>query len=55
MQVPSVLSSGNHGLIEQWRKREILINTWNKRRDLFKNHEFNSKEISILSNYLKGK
>ncbi|WP_322105175.1 tRNA (guanosine(37)-N1)-methyltransferase TrmD [Paraburkholderia sp. J41] len=33
-RVPDVLLGGHHKEIEQWRRRESLRNTWNKRPDL---------------------
>lgn len=34
MRVPDVLLGGHHAEIVQWRRREALRNTWNKRPDL---------------------
>ncbi len=34
-KVPDVLISGNHKLIEEWRTKESLRRTWNRRPDLF--------------------
>jgi tRNA (guanine37-N1)-methyltransferase len=34
VRVPDVLLGGHHAEIEQWRRREALRNTWNKRPDL---------------------
>ena len=36
LKVPSVLLSGNHKKIEQWRKTQALVNTKKKRPDLLK-------------------
>lgn len=35
MKVPEVLLSGNHAHIEEWRTKESLRRTWNRRPDLF--------------------
>lgn len=35
MQVPEVLRSGNHAVIERWRRKEILRRTLLRRPDLF--------------------
>ncbi|QFT88846.1 tRNA (guanine-N(1)-)-methyltransferase [Bacillus sp. THAF10] len=34
MRVPDVLLSGNHANIEEWRTKETLRRTWNRRPDL---------------------
>ncbi|WP_156424305.1 tRNA (guanosine(37)-N1)-methyltransferase TrmD [Bacillus sp. FJAT-27445] len=35
MKVPDVLISGNHKLVDEWRTKESLRRTWNRRPDLF--------------------
>lgn len=37
-KVPEVLLSGNHKLIEEWRRESSLKNTENKRPDLYKKY-----------------
>jgi tRNA (guanine37-N1)-methyltransferase len=39
MKVPDVLLSGDHKKIENWRKRQALKKTKEKRPDLYKSHE----------------
>lgn len=34
MHVPDVLLSGNHGAVEQWRRREAIRRTWQRRPDM---------------------
>ncbi|MHB8092541.1 MAG: tRNA (guanosine(37)-N1)-methyltransferase TrmD [Syntrophales bacterium] len=42
--VPDVLLSGNHREIEEWRRRQSLIRTRNKRPDLMRKAELTDKE-----------
>ena len=37
MKVPDVLLSGNHAHIEEWRHKQKLIRTYEKRPDLLEN------------------
>jgi len=39
LKVPDVLTSGNHGLIEAWRKKQSIERTRMKRPDLFKAYD----------------
>lgn len=48
MKVPDVLLSGNHELIRQWRLKESLKKTYNKRPDLLEKHTFTNEEEKIL-------
>jgi len=34
-QVPSILLSGNHGLVERWRRKQSILRTMRRRPDLF--------------------
>ncbi|CAM11882.1 tRNA (Guanine-N(1)-)-methyltransferase [Candidatus Phytoplasma australiense] len=47
-EVPSVLLSGNHAQIENWRQKESLKITLQKRPDLLINKKLSSKEKVIL-------
>lgn len=47
-EVPSVLLSGNHKEIEQWRAESSLIRTFLKRPDLLKNRMLGKQEVRIL-------
>jgi len=35
MAVPEVLRSGNHGLVDRWRKKQSILRTMRRRPDLF--------------------
>ncbi len=47
-EVPKVLLSGNHKMIEEWRSRSSIITTFIKRPDLFKAKVPTDKEKDIL-------
>lgn len=47
-KVPEILLSGNHQLIDRWRKKESLKRTYLRRRDLLENKKLNDKEIELL-------
>jgi tRNA (guanine37-N1)-methyltransferase len=51
--VPEVLRSGNHGLIEQWRREQSLRRTWERRPDLLERGELSEEDIKII-NQLKA-
>ncbi|WP_019242331.1 MULTISPECIES: tRNA (guanosine(37)-N1)-methyltransferase TrmD [Bacillus] len=48
MKVPDTLMSGNHKKIEEWRMKESLRRTWNRRRDLLENIELSDQEKKWL-------
>jgi len=48
MEVPKVLMSGNHALIDQWRQKESLRRTYERRPDLLETLEFSSLETEWL-------
>lgn len=50
-EVPDVLLSGNHKLIENWRLEMSLKRTFLKRPDLLENRPLNKQEIEILEKW----
>ncbi len=42
--VPEVLQNGNHKLIEEWKRKKSIENTYKKRRGLLKKAKLTSKE-----------
>ncbi|HZJ82998.1 MAG TPA: tRNA (guanosine(37)-N1)-methyltransferase TrmD [Clostridia bacterium] len=52
-EVPEVLLSGNHKYIEDWKQKESLRNTLNKRPDLLEDKDLSIEEIRIIKK-LKG-
>lgn len=47
-EVPAILLSGDHQSIEQWRKREALRRTWERRPDLLARAELSDEDQEIL-------
>ncbi len=54
LRVPEVLLSGNHGLIEEWRKKEAIKRTFEKRPDLIDFLELDKAEIESIKEDMKG-
>ena len=48
LRVPDVLLSGNHQLIERWRKKESLKRTLLRRKDLLEDRDLSEEEIELL-------
>jgi tRNA (guanine37-N1)-methyltransferase len=51
MKVPQELVSGNHRLIEEWRERESLRRTFERRPDLLENKELNEQQRKWLKEW----
>ena len=43
-KVPDVLLSGDHGKIEQWRREQALLRTYNKRPDMLEKAELSEQD-----------
>jgi len=54
MSVPDVLLSGNHKLIEQWRRKEALRRTYQRRPDLLDVAELNAEDLRFIEKLKKG-
>lgn len=54
MLVPEVLLSGNHKLIEQWRRQESLRRTYERRPDLLDDAKLNREDLSYIEDLKKG-
>lgn len=48
MKVPDVLLSGNHEKIAEWREKESLRRTWERRPDLLKKYPLTEKQKKCL-------
>lgn len=48
MEVPATLLSGNHRLIEEWREKESLRRTYERRPDLLRHLELTAKQKKWL-------
>ena len=55
MEVPEVLLSGNHQKIAEWRKKESLRRTYQRRPDLLEDYEFSDKEKEWLREFERDK
>lgn len=51
MKVPEVLMSGNHQRIEQWRAKQALGRTWQRRPDLLDQLELTQQQFDLLKQY----
>ncbi|MCT2534501.1 tRNA (guanosine(37)-N1)-methyltransferase TrmD [Aquibacillus koreensis] len=54
MKVPEVLMSGNHAKIEEWRQRESLKRTFDRRKDLLKDYPFSDKQLEWLKSFTES-
>jgi tRNA (guanine37-N1)-methyltransferase len=53
MKVPEDLLSGNHGLIERWRRKQSIRRTFKRRPDLFEEAEFTEEDRAIIGEIKK--
>nr|WP_026045686.1 tRNA (guanosine(37)-N1)-methyltransferase TrmD [Paenisporosarcina sp. TG-14] len=53
LKVPSVLLSGNHAHIEQWRRQQSLYRTWCRRPELLLNTELTPTEQKLIAQWEK--
>jgi tRNA (guanine37-N1)-methyltransferase len=53
LKVPDTLLSGNHKLIEEWRTKEALKRTYQRRPDLLDKMEFTKQELNWLEEIKK--
>ncbi|MDK1726434.1 tRNA (guanosine(37)-N1)-methyltransferase TrmD [Dellaglioa algida] len=49
MKVPDVLTNGNHKLIEEWRQKESLRRTLERRPDLLKDIQLSKQQVEWLA------
>lgn len=54
LQVPAVLLSGNHEKIRQWRLREALKRTLERRPDLLESLQLDSEQQTVLAELAEG-
>lgn len=52
LKIPEILSSGNHEAIRQWRLKQALERTWQRRPDLLKKLVLNEEEQVLLSAFI---
>ncbi|MCI5941646.1 MAG: tRNA (guanosine(37)-N1)-methyltransferase TrmD [Ligilactobacillus animalis] len=51
MKVPEILTSGNHQKIAEWRNKEALRRTYERRPDLLENYELSAQEEKWLREF----
>ena len=51
--VPAVLRSGNHAKVDQWRRKQSILRTRQRRPDLYQKQDFSAKEDQKLLAELK--
>lgn len=49
---PDVLLSGDHAAVADWRRREALGRTWQRRPDLLLDRDLNAVDRSLLADYI---
>ena len=52
-QVPSILLSGDHKKIKQWRLKQALGRTWQRRPDLLEQRALDDNEQALLQEYMR--
>ena len=55
IEVPSVLISGNHKNIEEYRRAASLIKTFKNRADMFSEIKLSKKDLNVIFDYLINK
>lgn len=53
LQVPEVLLSGNHTVIQRWRQKQALGNTWLKRPDLLTKVVLTNEQQALLNEFIQ--
>jgi len=51
-RVPEVLLSGDHRVIDRWRRQQALLRTWQRRPDLLSQRALSSEERALLAEAL---
>jgi tRNA (guanine37-N1)-methyltransferase len=51
--IPDVLLSGNHALVEKWRREQVLLRTLERRPDLLKKVQLTAQEKQFLAAHKK--
>ena len=52
MKVPAVLMNGNHRQIQDWREKQSLGRTWQRRPDLLEDIELDDRQQALLNDYI---
>jgi tRNA (guanine37-N1)-methyltransferase len=51
-RVPDVLISGNHNLIDRWRRKQALGRTWQRRPDLLEALQLDAEQQELLNEFI---
>ena len=51
-RVPDVLISGNHSLIDRWRRKQALGRTWQRRPDLLEALQLDAEQQELLNEFI---
>ena len=54
IEVPAILRSGNHAAIAEWRRRQALWTTYQRRPDLLEHTDLSAKDYAILQEFQAG-
>lgn len=52
MKVPEVLMNGNHQQIQDWREKQALGRTWQRRPDLLENIVLDDRQQALLNDFI---
>jgi len=52
MKVPEVLMNGNHKQIQDWREKQSLGRTWQRRPDLLEKIDLGDRQQALLNEYI---
>jgi tRNA (guanine37-N1)-methyltransferase len=52
MKVPQVLMNGNHQQIQDWREKQSLGRTWQRRPDLLEHIVLDDRQQALLKEYI---
>ena len=53
VSAPSVLLSGDHGAVADWRRREALGRTWRRRPDMLLDRDLTAADRTLLADYIE--
>jgi tRNA (guanine37-N1)-methyltransferase len=47
-EVPEILRSGNHALVDRWRREQSLLRTWQRRPELLQNADLSEDDWKLI-------
>lgn len=51
MRVPEILTSGNHGAVDRWRREQALRRTFERRPDMLESADLSPEDRALLANW----